>query len=185
MSRVSLPLKEEEQLIASAQKNPKNFAPIFKHYFPLIKRYFERKLPGVDVDDLTSRVFEKAIAGLPNYKWQGVSFSAWIYRIAHHLLIDYFREINKETNKEMEISEDIEISDKNKGPEELAFESETAVEIRNLLKDLPEREREIIYLKFYEGYTNKTIAKIEGLTETNVSTIVHRAINKLREKLTG
>ena len=185
MSRVSLPLKEEEKLVALSQRNPKNFAPLFKHYYPLIKRYFERKLHGADTEDLTAKVFEKALAGLPNYKWQGVSFSAWIYQIAHHLLIDYFRETSKETGKKMELPEEVELSDKGKGPDEAAYENETAFEISNLLKELPERERNIIYLKFFEGYTNKTIAKIEGITETNVSTIVYRAINRLRGKLSS
>jgi len=55
--------------------------------------------------------------------------------------------------------------------------------VRRLLADLPEKERKIIYMKFFEGYTNKTIANLTDLSETNVGTIIHRTVGKLREKL--
>lgn len=183
MSRVSLPPEEEELLIKKSQKNRKEFAPLFTHYQPLIKRYFQRHLRSEEGDELTAQVFAKALSGLDNFRWQGVSFSAWLYKIAHHTLVDFYRRGNKETNKNRNLEEARELPTPAKDPEELSYERETALEIEQLLKELPEREKEIIYLKFFDGYTNKIIAKLSGLSETNVSTIVYRAVNRLRQRL--
>lgn len=183
MSKVSLPPEEEERLIKKSQKNRKEFAPLFAHYQPLIKRYFQRHIRAEDSDELTAQVFAKTLSGLDNFHWQGVSLSAWLYRIAHHTLIDFYRAENKEANKNMGLEEARELPTPHRDPEELSYERETASEIEQLLKELPAREKEIIYLKFFDGYTNKTIAKLTGLSETNVSTIVWRAVNRLREKL--
>lgn len=183
MSKVSLPLEKEEKLIKKAQKNRREFAPLFQHYQPLIKRYFARHFCLEEGEDLTAQVFEKAFLGLPNFRWQGLSFSAWLYKIAHHTLIDFYRQSNRENEKETGIKEARELSCPGKNPEEFSCEQETNVEIEKLLQELPEREKTIIYLKFFDGYTNKTIAQITNLSETNISTIVWRAVNRLRQRL--
>lgn len=183
MSKVSLPPEEEELLIKKSQRNRKEFAPLFAHYQPLIKRYFQRHLSSEESDELTAQVFAKALSGLDNFRWQGVSFSAWLYKIAHHTLVDFYRLTNKETSKNRDLEEARELPTPETNPEKLSYEQETASEIEQLLKELPAREKEIVYLKFFDGYTNKTIAKLAGLSETNVSTIVYRAVNRLRQRL--
>ena len=52
-----------------------------------------------------------------------------------------------------------------------------------LLTSWPEREREVFSLKYGAQFTNRSIAKIVGLTESNVGTILHRMVNRLREQL--
>lgn len=183
MSKISLPPAVEEKLVKQAQKNRKDFAPLFTHYQPLIKRYFGRHLPTEDSNELTARVFEKALSGLANFRWQGVSFSAWLYKIAHHTLIDFYRQKNRENLKLTELEQAQELPTAAKDPEDTAFDQETGKEIAALLENLPEREKKIIYLKFFDGCTNKTIARLTGLSETNVSTIVYRAVNRLRQAL--
>lgn len=182
MSKVSLPLAEEERLIKKARKDRREFAPLFSHYQPLLKRYFGRHLSSAESEDLTSDVFAKALSGLDNFRWQGVSFSAWLYKIAHHTLVDFYRR-QQQTKGDKGLEEAHELPTPSQDPESLFCERETASEIEQLLKELPEREREIIYLKFFDGYTNKTIAKLSGLSETNVSTIVYRTVRRLRQRL--
>lgn len=182
MSKISLDPKEEKKIIAEARKDRKKFAPLYKHYLPHIKKFFNIRVysdPEV-TEDLTSEVFKKAISGLDNFQWQGISFSAWLYKIARNTLIDFFRS----EKKDVSINEmDYALESKTKGPDELAIELLNEELLKNLLESLPERERNIIYMKFYDGYTNKTIAKVLGLSETNVGTIVYRAVKKLRKEL--
>lgn len=181
MSKISLNPAVEEDLIKKCRRDKKYFAPLFEHYYPYIKSYFIRHVVTETADELAAKVFEKAFIGLDNFKWQGVSFSAWLYRIAGNTLIDYYREYTREVNRKLPFQEAETVPDKTKGPEESYLEMDLKNGVNEVLATLPEREKEIIYLKFYEGLTNKTIALQLDLTETNVSTIVHRSIAKLRE----
>jgi len=182
MSKISLDPKKEKRIIDKSRKNREEFAPLYKHYQPYIKKFFSLRVYAEPeaVEDLTSDVFKKAIAGLDNFQWQGVSFSAWLYKIARNTLIDYYRSVKKNISlSELEAT----IKSKDKGPDELAFDSLNEELLKRLLQNLPERERNIIYMKFYDGYTNKTIAEVLDLSETNVSTIVYRSVRKLREEI--
>ncbi|HEC72239.1 MAG TPA: sigma-70 family RNA polymerase sigma factor, partial [Thermoplasmatales archaeon] len=131
-------------------------------------------------EELASTTFEKALKSLDNFQWQGVSFSAWLYRIARNTLIDYYRKENRKGNTSsldmvMEIPSD---EDSPLDKVETMFAEEQLYEV---LQQLPPKEKEIIYLKFFDGYTNKVIAEVTGLSETNVGTIIYRTIRKLRE----
>lgn len=187
MSRISLDKDTERNLIKKVQKGDKeSFTLIFQHYQPYIKAYFrQRKIEDQNSEDLSSIVFEKALKGIDNFRWQGLSLSSWLYKIARNVLIDFFRDCEKAklTTYSMEIVENLpSVTDT---PEEKALKDDTSFILSRILSELPEREAKIVYLKFFEGYTNKSIAEILNLSETNVSTIVHRAINKLKDYLSN
>ena len=176
-------LETEEKVVRKAQRNSQDFSPLYKHYSPAIFNYFLRRLANkTEAEDLASQVFEKALKGLSDYQWQGLPFSAWLFRIARHSLIDYYRRENQKTIKEKELPA-VEIVSKEKSPIDIICADEESRELHELLRELPERERKIVYLKFFEGYTNRTISKLTGLTETNVGTIIYRTVICLREKL--
>jgi RNA polymerase sigma-70 factor (ECF subfamily) len=65
-------------------------------------------------------------------------------------------------------------------PEETVVRQSDASRLASLLAELPDRERELVALKFGAGMTNRAIARATGLTESNVGTIVHRAVETLR-----
>jgi len=181
MSRISMDLKDEKRLINLSRRDKKHFGPLYKHYVRHIMTFFSTRLRNKELcEELTSQTFEKALKGLDNFQWQGVSFSAWLYRIAHNTLVDYYRKNNKR-NKTINMAENIDLEDKNSlsvvEEVEIAFEQEY---LKKLLEELSGREKEIIYMKFYDGYTNRIIAELMSLSETNVGTIVYRAIRKLR-----
>lgn len=183
MSIISLNPTIEEELIKKCRRDKKFFAPLFEHYNPYIRRFFLRHVIVDSAEELTAKVFEKAFIGSENFKWQGISFSAWLYRIANNTLVDYYRQYHREQHRQLPLQEAESIPAKTKDPEESYEELELTNEINDVLSVLPEREKEIVYLKFYEGQMNKTIARLTGLTETNVSTIVYRSIAKMRQKL--
>ncbi len=182
MSVVSLDPKIEQELVKAAKLNKSSFAKLYNHYFPHIKRFIENRVYNQDDgEDLTSSVFQKAFVGIDSFKWQGVSFSSWLYRIAHNTLVDYYRTQEKQKNK-VSIIDDIHESKFNT-PEQDAIEYNQSEFMQKLLLTLPDREKKIIYSKFFEGNTNKQIATKLNLSETNVSTIVYRVLKKLRENL--
>lgn len=186
MSKISLEENVEKELLNKIKKGDKeSFGKIFEHYLPFIRNYFrQRWVEENNGDDLAATVFEKAMKGIDNFRWQGLSLSAWLYKIARNVLIDYFRESSRQNRRRvslLHLSENTPAPCPN--PEEEALRSDFGYVIKKLLEEMPERESKIIYLKFFEGYTNKDIAAHLGLSETNVSTIVHRVVSKLRESL--
>ncbi len=187
MSKISLDKDTERKLIRKVQKGDKeSFTLIFRHYYPYIKAYFrQRRIEEQNCEDLSSAVFEKALKGIDNFRWQGLSLSSWLYKIARNVLIDYFRDSEKAklTTYSIEIIDNLPSSIDT--PEEKALKDDTSFLLSRVLSEFPEREARIVYLKFFEGYTNKGISEILKLSETNVSTIVYRAVNKFRDYLSN
>lgn len=188
MSKISLDPKEEENLVKRARKahtkaGKDSFGKLYQHYHPHIRRFFSKRLSDeILVEDLTSEVFEKALKSIDSFQWQGTSFSAWLYKIARNLLIDYFRQSDKR-KKTITLSDIYHLPAPNDSPEDRLIEFEMEIKLHHLLETLTERERRIVYLKFFEGYPNKLIAEILEITETNVATILYRVVRKLREEL--
>lgn len=179
-------LKEEEKLIRAAQKTKGGpnlpFGQLYKAYAPRVKKFFLKRLGDEEVaQDLTSQVFEKALGGLNSFRWQGVPFSAWLFRISRNLFFDYLRAGKGKWKVPIEEMPHL------KGDFPTQFEELKQTQENELLNQaliqLPPREREIVYLKFYEGLTNRGIAKITKLSETNVGTILYRTLRQLREDL--
>ena len=172
----------EKELVAKAKQNKEDFSGLYEHYYPHIRRYFAVKLNKADlVDDLTSTTFEKAITNIQKFEWQGYPFSAWLYRIASNTLTDYFRKSGR--NNTVGMPEYVQIESKDRSPEEQTEIDFHTKELESVIQDLPARDRKILLMKFYDGYTNKTISEKVGISESNVGTIVHRALHKLRSML--
>ncbi len=174
--------QSEQALINKSKKDIKDFGEIYKLYNQKIFRYFLVRVNSKPTaEDLTSITFEKALKNIKSFQWQGVSISAWLYQIARNSLIDYYRKEGKK--KEIQITDENNIKDESSSIETQAIEKDGATIIQNIIDQLPKRERNIVRLKFYEGMTNKQIAKTLDITETNVSTILHRTMKKLHELL--
>ncbi len=172
-------LENEEKLINKAKKDKKAFGKLYEYYWPKVVRYLQHKVNGNlhTAEDLASTTFEKALKNISGYKWQGTSFSAWIYKIAYNTYVDYLRTL-KNT---VEIDIEHVIPDAKESIEDRLIEDETSITLKNLLTNLKDREQVIIKLKFYEGYSNKKIAEVLSISETNIGTIINRAITKLRD----
>jgi len=187
MSKISLPKDKEKALVERAQKDSsaaakQAYGALYEHYRPHIYRYLRNKVNETETaEDLTATVFTKALEALGNYRWEGVPFSAWLYRIAHNALVDHYRQRSQTKKVALDRAAPLEAS--GPSPEEEFYLWEMEDKLKGLVQDLPLREREIITLKFFEGYTNRHIAQLTGLTETNVGTIVYRVVRSMREEL--
>ncbi|OJI09006.1 hypothetical protein COT69_01545 [candidate division WWE3 bacterium CG09_land_8_20_14_0_10_39_24] len=154
-----------------------NFEKIYKEYYPKILNMMKAKTSKIeDAEDITGIVFEKAFKGLSNFKWQGIPVSSWLYKIAKNSLIDFYRK-KKETLTAENILE-------LKSPA-LTIEQDivSTLYFEQILKHLKPRDRKIIYMKFFEGHTNKSIAKKLKLTENNVAIIIYRVTKDLKKNL--
>jgi RNA polymerase sigma-70 factor (ECF subfamily) len=128
-------------------------------------------------EDLTSRTFEKAWRDRHRYRRDLAGYATWLLRIARNVAIDHLRTAHEHAPLE----EAAEIAAESTPEEEAVLRSNFA-RLSALMRVLPEREREILALKYGAGATNRAIADVAGLSESNVGTIVHRTVELLRSR---
>lgn len=176
--------QKEQELIKSIKKNKKNFSVLFDRYYKLVLNYLKKRINNKSLsEDLASEVFEKAFRAIDDFKWQGVSLSAWIFRIARNLLTDYYRKVGKygEEVSLTEIENFFEDSDVSLYAD--VIKDEEAAMLYDAIREFREEDQFLIYYKFFEDLTNKEISKITGLEESNVGTRLYRIRKKLRSIL--
>ena len=87
-----MPLDRERELVAKAQNNLNNFVPLYEYYLPKIYRYVSFKIQDQQiVEDLVAQVFCDALEHISSFQWRGISFGAWLYKIAYHMVMDYYK----------------------------------------------------------------------------------------------
>jgi RNA polymerase sigma-70 factor, ECF subfamily len=148
---------------------------------PRVYNYFRySQVSRADVEDLTSRTFERAWRSRARYRSDRAGFSTWLFTIAKNVLIDHW----SSRRDHVAISATLEITAEGTPDRDIERESDLSC-LTRLTARLPERERELIALKYGAGLTNRLIASLTGLTESNVGTILHRSVQILRAQWPG
>lgn len=134
-----------------------------------------------DAEDITARVFQRALKHIRRYKKTNVPFSAWLYRIAHNLVANWHRDNSR--RKEVPLEEQTELKTKQTLPER---EIEGRQEIEHLLSciHLLSNDRQmVLILKYVEDLSNKEIGDIMRKSEGAIKSLYHRTIIELRDYL--
>lgn len=151
---------------------------IYARELPRIFNYFRYRVGDDAVaEDLTSTTFEKAWRGRESYRRDTAMFSTWLFAIARNVAIDHFRRSGRELP--LEHAADVPTGTT---PEHDVLRQGDLERLATLLAELGERERELLAFKFGAELTNREIAKVTKLSESNVGTILHRAVTTLRSR---
>ena len=151
---------------------------VFTEQLPRVYNYFRYRLDNeADIQELTSRTFEKAWRARQRYRRERAGVATWLLRIAHNVTIDHFR-LSRQ-HAPLEAAMDAAIDG---GPESEQENASDMARLEALIPTLPTRERELLALKYGAGVNNREIASITGLSESNVGTILHRTVQMLRER---
>jgi len=174
-----------EKLVVKAQKgHQESFAKLYDIFFDKIWRYVSFRVSAEEVEDIVGDVFLKLVQHLKKYKPQSsASFSAWFYRIAHNTIIDFYRKKKDLLGLDSE-DEDFfaQIPDEvNLRPDQSTNQTFEHAKIHKALKKLSPINREILELKFLEGFSNTEIAQVTGKTEGNIRIIQLRALREMRK----
>jgi RNA polymerase sigma-70 factor, ECF subfamily len=151
----------------------------FGEQLPRVYNFFRYRVgDGAEAEDLTSITFEKAWRHRHRYRSDRGAFTTWLYTIARRVGIDHARA------RRQFVSLDA-VADLASGetPEDVAVRRSDAERVLSLLAELPERERELVALRYGAELSNREIARATGLSETNVGTILSRTITSLRSRL--
>ena len=153
-----------------------NWNTVFQEYFPRVYNFFRYRV-GDDTlaEDLTSAAFEKAWRSRSQYRQDTSSVGTWLFAIARNTANDHFRrnrlEVGLDAVEEMPDSFSVE---------EQFQRADEARRLEILLSQLSPRTRELIALKYGAEMNNREIAEMTSLSESNVGTILNRAVNVLR-----
>jgi len=170
---------EETSLLALAKEDDSAFAELYNYYFSRVYNYVHYRVDDFHAaDDLTSQIFEKLFFKLKYYQSEKAVFSVWLFSIARNTITDYYRSKRRNRFTSLEIA--AELIDSEPGPGDIVTFNETQRQLRKALTFLPKRERDIIALKFWSGFSNRDIARLAGISESNTGVIVFRAMRRLR-----
>jgi len=160
------------------------FTALYEAHMAYVYRYISYRVGNRnEAEDLTSVVFEKALAAFDRYDRRKSAPQTWLLTIARNTVTDHLRKSSK--RKTMPLDNAIGVESLDPPPTEQTERLEEYERLQLCLAALPQREQEIISLKFGGELNNRQIASAVGLSENNVGTILFRAICKLRNCFEG
>jgi RNA polymerase sigma-70 factor (ECF subfamily) len=169
---------QEEEEIKAAVKDPAQFAVLYNRYYVKIYRYIYNRVNSEELAaDVTQQAFIKAMQSLAGYRFMGLPFASWLYRIARNELLIQLRQKNKMRT--------VNISDHNVG--EVADEIHASDnpdlmrELVQAMRHLNDEEVELIEMKYFEGRQYQEICEVLGINENNAKSKIFRAVRKLRK----
>ncbi len=164
-------------LVPAVQVEAIDWETVYREELPRVFNYFRyRGFDRATAEDLSSATFEKAWRARARYRRERAAVSTWLLAIARNAATDHLRRSRLE-----EPLADGVLRDETT-PETAALALGRLRRLWSLLAELPARERELLALKYGAGATNRAIAGLTGLGESNVGTILHRAVSRLRER---
>lgn len=174
-------ISEEEDVIRKSLQNPENFRVLYERYYRNIFLFILHRVGDKPLTaDLTSQVFFKALMNLSRYRFRGLPFSAWLYRIAVNECNDFFRKEKRARCVVLEesVAENLY---------EEMFTADAREELKEKLPRALERlrpeELQLIELRYMENRPFREVAAILDITENNAKVKVYRVLDKMRKLL--
>ncbi len=171
----------EWQLVQRAQRHDEAaIQALYETYYPKIYNYAFMQMGDIHAsEDLASDVMLKMIESLHKYTFRGLPFGAWVFRIARNRLIDLHR--RRQRRGEVDLNETLAAT--LASPQVLAERALERGQLQVALKHLTGEQRQVIVLKFIEGFDNRSAGKIMGRSEGAIKSLQHRALGALRRVL--
>lgn len=177
-----LNLNDEDALARAAGGDKEAFGVLYDRYLGRIYNYiYYRTGNQHDAEDLTARVFTRAMNHISNYQDRGVPISAWLYRIAHNLVANWHRDNSR--RQEVGLDETYQMPAKQELPEAVLLRTEQEDFLLNLVSGLPEDRQQLLILKFVDHLSNSEIGEIMGRTEGAIKSLYHRTLLSLRDEV--
>jgi RNA polymerase sigma-70 factor (ECF subfamily) len=172
---------DEKLLVQRAKADKEAFGELYSRYVDKIYSYvYYRTGNNQDAEDLTARVFFRAVQHIENYEDQGVPFSAWLYRIAHNLLANWYRDQSRRQMLSLDSIAQWHVEGSPELATELLEDQEALLEA---IRRLPSERQELLILKYVERLSNADIGDVMGRSEGAIKSLYHRTLLSLRDDL--
>ena len=172
---------EESELIEYAKTDKEAFGELYERYVDRIYSYVYYRTGDVaEAEDLTAKIFFRAMQHIPRYTDRGLPFSAWLYRIARNLVANWHRDRSRRHIIALD-----DITQWRIGSESPEFETQWMEDRESLLKvvrRLPSDRQELLIFKFVDKLSNAEIGKIMGRSEGAIKSLYHRTLLSMRDE---
>lgn len=173
---------ETEVLMRAAQGDKDAFGELYQRYTDRIFNYVYYRTGNThDAEDLTARVFQRAMNHIHRYTDRGIPFSAWLYRIAHNLVANWHRDRSRK--QEIPLDDLPVLPARGEQPEARLVHTEEQEALLRLIRKLPPDRQHLLILKFVENLSNAEIGRIMGRSEGAVKSLYHRTLLMLRDQI--
>ena len=174
-------MQDEKSLVRRAQQHDQAaLTQLYEENFDRIYRYIVLKIGDrTEAEDMTQQVFLSAIKSISSFKWKGTPFSAWLFRIAHNQMVDYWRKKAKRATVPLDES----LADGGDNPGLMAEQNLEIEHLAAATRKLTKAQQEVISLRFPGDLPIAQVAKIMGKSEGAVKALQHSAIVALRRAL--
>jgi RNA polymerase sigma-70 factor (ECF subfamily) len=173
---------DESALIERAKTDKEAFGQLYELYVDKIYNYVYYRTGNVaDAEDLTARIFFRAMGHIGKYDDRGIPFSAWLYRIAHNLVANWHRDRSR--RKIISLDDIAQWRVQEDSPELATQLVEDKDALLEAIRRLPADRQELLILKFVERLSNAHIGDIMGRSEGAIKSLYHRTLLALREDL--
>ena len=171
---------EERALVERAKRDPEAFGQLYQHYVARIYNYHYRHTGNVhEAEDLTSRTFFRALRSIAGYRDYGYSFQAWLFKIAHNLVVNLYRDQSRRPSISLDDASPQELQDMSFGERLETWEEKRL--LSRAIEALPEERKTLLLLKFVEQMSNAQVAVVLGKSEGAVKALYHRTLLSLRQ----
>lgn len=166
----------------AADGDNESFGMLYERYVRRIYNYIFYRTGNVnEAEDLTARVFQRSFRHIERYDDRGVPFSAWLYRIAHNLVANWYRDRSRK--KEVVLEENVQSNFHFDFPERALEKNQENEKLILALRKLPPERQQLIILKFVEGLSNAEIGVIMRRSEGAIKSLYHRTLDSVRKEV--
>lgn len=168
--------EDDRLLIEAAQADPARFVEVYERYVDRIYAFVSRRTENrAAAEDITSQVFEQALAALGRFEWRGLPVAAWLFRIASNALADHWRQRARDSHDAPPDVPDARDAE----------DIERRIALYQQVERLPELQRRVIEMRFVEEKSIREVAAALDRSEGAVKQLQLRALENLRKSMGG
>ena len=173
--------KQTKRLLEKIQQfDTQSLTEVYDTFAPRIYGYVYRRTGHIETaQEITAETFHRLLVALKNQSGPRDNLSAWLYRVAHNLIVDFYRQQSQQETLELD-EENLATSHLE---QELGTQRELADQARAALLQLTALQQQVVVLRFLEGFSLKETAHIVQRDVSAVKALQHRALSSLRRIL--
>lgn len=169
---------DDAVLVERAKADPEAFGELYQRYLGRIYSYIYYRTGNVhDAEDLTERVFLQALTHFSSYTHRGLPFSVWLFRIAHNMVANWYRD--RRRSKVLPLEDLVTAAQDMELPENM----EEVAQVRRAVARLTLERQQLLLLRFVEELPHVEIGRIMGRSEGAVKALLHRTLKSLKKEL--
>jgi RNA polymerase sigma-70 factor (ECF subfamily) len=168
--------------VLAAQHDHSAFDILYRRYLDRVYGYaFYQLRDHHDAEDATERTFLAALRALPEFRAEGATFRAWLFRIAHNTIVNARR--SRFRRRTEPLPDGLERIAPNADPAGLVLEADETRRVLRAVAELPEDRRQVVLLRFVDGLSSREIGQVMDRSEGAARVLLHRALRDLAARL--